>query len=135
MRQVGPPNNFSDLFSPSKFNPVQLSYISGDYTLIVWWADAMSRMAGALYNLLAFMSQYPQWDPENNAFKTLRSNLDSTMGDVTRNTQNRFSEPWGLVAMDLASGQKGDKVLQLVCPRITLALPEAIAQAKLAVAA
>jgi hypothetical protein len=119
MRLNGQANDFAGLFNEYGFNANQLRDIGSDYTLIVWWAGAMSGMAVALSNLLAYVAQHPQADAK---FKELRASLDSAMGQVANHTQSQFAEPWGLLAMDLASGQKAKKSLQLVCPRVVLAL-------------
>jgi hypothetical protein len=132
MRSQGQANDFGGLFGSYGFNTNQLADIGSDYTLIVWWADAMHDMAVALSNLLSYMAQHPQWDPQDNAFKRLRSSLDQTMATVSKNTKDQFAEPWGLLAMDLASGQKSAKGFQLICPRLTLALSNSGAQAKAA---
>jgi hypothetical protein len=132
MRAAGQPNDFGGLFNQNNFSANQLADICADYTLIVWWAGSMHNMAVALSNLLTYLAQHPQWDPEDNGFKQRRSKLDQTMASVSKNTKDEFAEPWGLVAMDLTSGQKADKTLQLVCPRITLALSNRPPQAKAA---
>jgi hypothetical protein len=132
MRSAGQSNDFGGLFSNYAFNANQLADIFSDYTLIVWWAGAMHDMAVALTSLLGYMAQHPQWDPQDNTFKKLRSSLDQTMATVSKNTKTQFAEPWGLLAMDLASGQKSAKGLQLICPRLTLVLSSSGPQAKAA---
>jgi hypothetical protein len=132
MRSAGQGNDFGGLFSNYAFNTNQLADIFSDYTLIVWWAGAMHDMAVALSSLLGYLAQHPQWDPQDNAFKKLRSSLDQTMAKVSKNTKDQFAEPWGLLAIDLASGHKSTKALQLICPRLTLALSNSGPQAKAA---
>jgi hypothetical protein len=129
MRTNGQANEFGGLFSKYAFNANQLADICSDYTLIVWWADAMRHMAVALSAVQSYLAQHPQWDPQDNTFKKLRLSLEQTMTSVSSNTRDEFAEPWGLLAMDLASGQKSAKTLQLVCPRITLVISNAGAQA------
>jgi hypothetical protein len=132
MCSAGQGNDFGGLFSAYAFNTNQLADIVSDYTLIVWWAEAMHDTAVALSSLLGYMAQHPQWDPQDNAFKKLRSSLDQTMATVSKNTKAQFAEPWGLLAMDLASGQRSAKGLQLICSRLTLALSNNGPQAKAA---
>jgi hypothetical protein len=129
MRANGQANNFGGLFNKYAFNANQLADICSDYTLIVWWAAAMRDMAAALSAMQSYLAQHPQWDPQDNTFKRLRSNLEQTMASVTSNTRDEFAEPWGLLAMDLASRQKSAKTLQLVCPRITLVVSNGGVQA------
>jgi hypothetical protein len=120
MRTNGQANDFGGLFNKYAFNANQLADICSDYTLIVWWADAMRNMASALSAMQSYLSQRQHWDPQDNTFKKLRSHLEQTMASVSSNTRDEFAEPWGLLAMDLASCHKCAKTLQLVCPRITL---------------
>jgi hypothetical protein len=129
MRTNGQANDFGGLFSKYAFNANQLADICSDYTLIVWWADAMRDMAVALSAMQSYLAQHPQWDPQDNTFKKLRSSLEQTMASVSSNTRDEFAEPWGLLAMDLASRQKSAKTLQLVCPRVTLVVSNTGAQA------
>jgi hypothetical protein len=127
MRSAGQSNNFAGLFNKYGFSTNQLADISSDYTLIVWWASSMRNMAVALSALLVYTAQNPQGDQEDNTFKKLRSNLAHTMATVSKNTMNQFSEPWGMLATDLASGQRSQKSLQLICARLALALPNSSA--------
>jgi hypothetical protein len=129
MRSNGQANDFAGLFNGRGFNVNQLRDIGSDYTLIVWWAGAMSGMAAALSNLLTYVAQHPQADAK---FQQLRASLDSAMGQIANHTQSQFAEPWGLLAMDLAAGQKATKALQLVSPRIVLALSSGTSPAKAA---
>ena len=132
MRSSGQANDFGGLFNNYAFNSNQLADIGSDYTLIVWWSGAMHDMAMALASLLGYMAQHPQWDPQDNAFKRLRSGLDKTMAEVSKTTKQQFAEPWGLLAMDLASGQRSAKSIQLICPRLTMVLSNSGAQVKAA---
>jgi hypothetical protein len=120
MIQVSTPNDFSGLFNSMHFNTVQLNDISDDYTLIVWWAGAMHKMGVSLAALLGYLAQHPQWDPEDNAFKSLRSDLEKKLASVAADTKSQFSEPWGLLAMYLASGQLASKSLRIICAKLTL---------------
>jgi hypothetical protein len=122
MLQAGQPNNFGGLFSQNNFNANRLADITEDFTVIVWWAESMHNMAQALANVLTFLAQHPQSDPQDNTFKQLRAKLDQTMASVAKNNKDEFAEPWGFVAMDLASGQRSAKTLELICPRVSLDL-------------
>jgi hypothetical protein len=118
MKAVGQPNSFGGLFANQGFNANQLADITSDYTLIMWWAPAMCSMGEALAHLLTFMTQNPHWDPENNTFKKLRTDLENKMAAVAKNTQSQFGEPWGLLALDLASGQKAVTTVRISCPKL-----------------
>lgn len=122
MKSIGQPNNFGGIFDKYSFNDNQLADITSDYTLIIWWSEAMSKMANALFALLTYIGQNPQWDPQNNTFKALRVALDKTMASVTKNTQDQFAEPWGLLVMYLASERQCSATLQLICSKLALTL-------------
>jgi len=127
MKKAGQPNNFDGLFDDRGFNANQLADISSDYTLIMWWAPAMSGMAEALSRLLTFTKQNPQWDPENNTFKQLRADLEKAMAAVAQNTHSEFGEPWGLVALDLASGQKAPTTVRISGPKLSFEAARSVA--------
>jgi hypothetical protein len=120
MKAAGQPNNFGGLFG-QRFNANQLADIISDYTLIMWWAPAMNSMGEALAHLLAFIARNPQWDPRNNTFKKLRTDLDKKMAAVSQNTQTQFGEPWGLLALDLASGLKAVTTVKISSPKLAFA--------------
>jgi hypothetical protein len=111
------PNNFSGLFDGQGFSDVALGAIDTDYTFIAWWSSAMRGMSVALANLNAYLAKNPTWDPEDNTFKKLRLSLDNAMAAVDRRVKNEFSEPFGLLAMDLASGQNAATTLQMACAK------------------
>ena len=41
-------------------------------------------------------------------FKATREKLGKLLRDVAKDTKPRFGEPWGLVAMDMATDQQAD---------------------------
>jgi hypothetical protein len=110
---------------PTLFNALnkdQVADITADYTIIKWWATAMSNLAQSLSALLAFLSTSGNTDPNNNTFIVLKGDVNKKLKAASQQTHDQFSEPWGLVAMDMASGQSSATNLLLVCPRLTLAL-------------
>jgi hypothetical protein len=121
MKQVGQPG-FPTLFAERRLMVNQLADIASDYTLITWWATSMHRMGDALAHLQALFAAHPVVDRENNTFKQLRKSLDDAMASVAANTQAQFGEPWGLLALDLASAQQASTTLQVVTPRMSLSL-------------
>jgi hypothetical protein len=123
MKRTGQPG-FAMLFADRGFNPNQLAAITSDYTLITWWASSMRRMGEALAQIQTFFATHPGVDRECNTFKQLRTKLEQVMASVVGNTQEQFGEPWGMLAMDLASGQQASTTLQLITPRVTLSLTE-----------
>ncbi|MGB9457103.1 MAG: hypothetical protein WCB12_13735 [Bryobacteraceae bacterium] len=97
----------------------QILTIASDYSVIVWWAEAMSACAksvAAMHSLLAAGS-----DPSSAQFLALRANLAKTLADVTSNTKEEFGQPWGLVAMDRVSGCRASAKVQIAGARFAFA--------------
>lgn len=82
----------------------------------------MHRLGHALSNLLTFLNNTGVNDPNNNTFIALRGELDNTLKGVAQQTHDRFSEPWGLVAMDMASGGHSKTNVLMMCSRLSLSL-------------
>lgn len=116
----GGQTTFPTLFSA--LNTVEVADITADYTIIKWWASAMSNLGQSLSKLLAFLNASGNVDPKNNTFIALRGDLNKKLKAAAQQTHNQFSEPWGLVAMDMASGQRSQTTFLLLCPRVSLSL-------------
>ena len=115
----GTPTNLAPLF-PDLRPDTQIPIIAGDYLLIEWWANAMSRLAVTLSAAKRFFAQKPAPASDSPAFRKAQTDLWHRMADVARNTHDRFADPWGLIAMDLASGQHSTTTAQIVSPGLTL---------------
>jgi hypothetical protein len=111
--------NLAQLF-PDLSPDTQIPVIAGDYVLIEWWATTMAGMGKSLSAAKRFFSQNPPPASGSPAFQKVQTDLWHQMADVARNTHDRFSDPWGLVAMDLASGQQSMASAQLVSSALTL---------------
>ena len=119
----GGQTTFPILFSG--LNQVEIADITADYTIIKWWASAMHSLGQSLSNLLVFLNASGVKDPNNNTFITLRGDLDQKLKAVAQQTHDQFSQPWGLVAMDMASGGKSPTNLLIMCSRLSLSLSSA----------
>ena len=100
----------------------QIPFIAGDYVLIEWWATAMFKLAQSLSAAKRFFSQQPPPAANSAAAKQAQAELWRQMAEVASNTHDRFSDPWGLLAMDLASRQQSEASAQIVSPGLTLSL-------------
>jgi hypothetical protein len=116
----GGQTTFATVFNA--LNKVEVADITADYTIIKWWASAMCSFGQSLSKLLAFLSASGNTDPNNNTFIALRGDLNKKLKAAAQQVHDQFSEPWGLVAMDMASGQRSQTNLLLTCPRLSLAL-------------
>jgi len=111
--------NLAPLF-PDLQADTQLPIIAGDYLLIEWWATTMSRLAVTLSAAKRFFTQKPAPASNSPAFHEAQADLWHRMADVASKTHDRFADPWGLVAMDLASGQRSTASARIVSPGLTL---------------
>ena len=110
--------NLAPIF-PDLNRDAQIPVIAGDYVLIEWWATTMAHMAQSLSAAKQFLSQNPPPATESPAFKKVQTDLWRQMADVASKTHDRFADPWGLVAMDLASGQRSVASAQIVSSGLT----------------
>jgi len=120
--------NLAPLF-PDLRPDTQIPIIAGDYLLIEWWASTMSRLAVTLSAAKRFFSQKPAPASDSPAFQKVQGDLWRRMADVASNTHDRFADPWGLVAMDLASGQHSVASARVVSPGLTLKVERSQTQA------
>ncbi len=98
----------------------QIPIIAGDYLLIEWWANTMSKLAVTLSAARRFFAQDPPPATNSPAFKQAQNDLWHRMAEVASNTHDRFGDPWGLIAMDLASGRRSQASARIVSPHLTL---------------
>ena len=106
--------NFKPLFA--ELDAVRLESVTGDYTLIRWWSKTMSDTA----RVLADIDALPTRDPEDNRFKKLRSNFAAHLRSVADNTKPRWSDPWGLIAMDLLTARAAEATVRITGPRVNV---------------
>jgi hypothetical protein len=106
----------------------QIPIIAGDYLLIEWWANTMSKLAVTLSAARRFFAQDPPPATNSPAFKQAQNDLWHRMAEVASNTHDRFGDPWGLIAMDLASGQRSQASARIVSPHLTLRVARSPAQ-------
>jgi len=92
--------------------------IGTDYLVIRWWAKEMRQLGEKLAEVRNFLKDKPKIDPENNDFKALRRGLAEHLKGVASRTKEEFGDPWGLVAMDLATGRAAKARAQLTGPRV-----------------
>jgi hypothetical protein len=125
LRQLGNPQTFKAVekikaLKMAKKIPIEIIVggIGTDYLVISWWAREMRRMGEKLSEVRNFLKNKPKIDPENNEFKALRRGLAEHLKGVASRTKSEFGDPWGLIAMDLATGQVARAKAQLTGPRI-----------------
>jgi hypothetical protein len=77
-------------------------------------------MGEALAEVREFIGKNPGANPQAEPFKGLRKKLASKLKEVASNTKSEFGDPWGLVAMDQASGQKAAAAVRLNTPTLAI---------------
>jgi hypothetical protein len=117
----GTAGNLAQVF-PDLSPDSQIPIIAGDYVLIAWWATTMANMGQSLSAAKRFVTADPPPASGSPAFEKVQADLWHQMADVARDTHDRFSDPWGLLAMDLASGQKSVASARIMSSGLTLAV-------------
>ncbi|MCM3869867.1 MAG: hypothetical protein ND895_04070 [Pyrinomonadaceae bacterium] len=119
MKLVGQPS-FRFIEKLKVLSATQLGAVTSDYSVIVWWAEAMEEMSKNLAAIRQFLAANPTTDPENNTFKSLRKKLASKLREVASTTKSEFGDPWGLLAMDQCSGGKAAAKALITSPQLSI---------------
>ena len=119
MTEAGQPS-FGSIDKLRNLPATTLGAITSDYSVIMWWAKSMSELGAALAEIRAFISNNPNADPNAEPFKGLRKKLASELKEVAANTKSEFGDPWGLVAMDQASGRQAAASVRLNSPNLAI---------------
>jgi hypothetical protein len=114
MKAEGQPG-FATLF-PNALAPL-LGAITADYTAIVWWAAAMAGVAQRLSAIRKWFGQHTATEQDNPEFQSMRQDLAAHLKQVASTTSEQFGEPWGLIAMDEASGRRAGAAILITGPK------------------
>jgi hypothetical protein len=95
--------------------------VVADYSTIVWWAQAMAGAGRRLAAMRRFSLQNPSARPEDAGFQSLRNDLASHLEKVAATTREEFGQPWGLLAMNEASGRRAPVSMLIQGPRFVRA--------------
>jgi hypothetical protein len=103
--------------------PVVLNDVIDDIYDIKWWADSMTKAGKALNDVRNFVGRHdPSTLAADPAFDNQRTTLQDLMSDVAKDSKVRFSEPWGMVCLFLASGSR-QAYGKLTASNLALELP------------
>lgn len=119
MSKQGQPS-FGFLTAFRSLSGTELAEVTGDFTVIKWWARSMKEMSESLAEVRKFIESNPGIDSGNKKFTALRKNLASKLKDVASKTKGKFGDPWGLVAMDQASGGRASAKAFIMGPTVAL---------------
>jgi len=124
--KIGPNDNLAPLVGLHVTDPHELAItqvLRGDVYTITWWADAMNKAGTAIVKMQQFLaSQDPASKATNQEFANQRAALQKKMAGVIHDSQTRFDEPWGLLAMFWAAGSKSASA-KLVAKGLLLVRP------------
>lgn len=121
MDEIGNTAVFSGIPDLGGLGATQLGAVSADWISIVWWAQAMGKIAPALSATTLALSQAPPGNPSQDAgFMKARAKLANVLGDVTRNTSAAFVHGWGAAVMFALSGMHGSAEMELTWNSKTL---------------
>jgi hypothetical protein len=128
LKQLGNPHNFKTL---DKIKALKIAKklsleiivggISSDYLVVRWWAQEMRRLGEKLVEVRSFLKDKPNIDPDNHDLAAVRRNLAEHLKGVASRTKEQFGDPWGLVAMDLATGRAARAKVQVTGTRVAFA--------------
>jgi hypothetical protein len=104
---------------------LRVGVVAADYSVIVWWAEAMALAADRLAEMLTFLNgrQASSLDTDP-AFRKRRADLEDAIVKAIRRNTSTFDDPWGLVALFMASEGTAEAAATVVSPKLTLFLPE-----------
>ena len=101
MDDTGNVNAFGRINGLQKFSPNELSDVGVDWVDITWWADAMTKVAPRLSDVLTALKSSTARDPATDPnFMKKRADLAAVIGQVTRHSRAAFAGGWGIAVMD-----------------------------------
>ncbi len=105
---------------------IRVGVVTADYSVIVWWASAMAAAAEGLATLHDFLNGRDPVALDHDAeFQRRRRALEESVVKAVRSNQSTFDDPWGLVALFLASAGGATARARLVSTKLSLELPSA----------
>jgi hypothetical protein len=129
MKDAGQPN-FPFILPPpitgdSSREGLRVAVVAADYTVIVWWAKAMATAANRLADMQAFLNgrQATALDTDPD-FRKRRADLESAIVKVIRQNTSTFDDPWGLVALFMASAGTAKASAMVISPKFRF--PESV---------
>jgi hypothetical protein len=114
MDSIGNTAAFGNILYLSHLSATELSAVSTDWISIVWWAEALSRIAPALSSTIVALGKASAENPtQDPGFVKARTKLANVLGAVTRNTDAAFVHGWGAAVMFALSGKHGSAEMNL----------------------
>ena len=104
---------------------LRVGVVTADYSVIVWWAQAMATAAERLADMATFLAgRHPTALDKDPQFQKRRSDLEDAVTKAIRKNTATFDDPWGLVALFMASAGTANAAGSIVSSKLTLFRPE-----------
>lgn len=105
---------------------LRVAVVAADYSLIRWWARAMATAAAALADMQRFLAgrDAATLDADDPAFRAKRAEVARALARAVQTNTSSFDDPWGLVALFIASGRTATATGVVASPGLTLFLPD-----------
>ncbi|MGI8988000.1 MAG: hypothetical protein ACR2I2_00265 [Bryobacteraceae bacterium] len=88
-----------------RLNDPRIPVLAADYSVIAWWADAMSSTAIGIVDMQEFLKDAnPATLDTNSAFIAKKASLQKHVLGVVEKSPMSFDQPFGLVALAWAAG-------------------------------
>jgi len=98
----------------SQLSVTTLGDVGVDWTAISWWADAMSKTALKLKDLLAFLETIPGDDFSHNPEFIAKTNaFQNMLGSFVKNTHDDFVNGWGIAVVFALAGSASQRELDI----------------------
>lgn len=121
MDAIGNTASFNTIPYLSHLTATQLAAVAADWISIVWWAEAVAKVAPAITDALTALDSAPQANPTQDAgFMKARARLANVLGAVTRKTDAAFVHGWGAAVLFALSGRHGSAQMDLTWNSKTL---------------
>lgn len=98
----------------NQLSPTALGDVGVDWTAISWWADAMSKTALKLKDLLAFLETIPGDDFSHNPEFIAKTNaFQNMLGNFVKNTHDDFVNGWGMAVVFALAGSDSPREMDI----------------------
>jgi hypothetical protein len=98
----------------SQLSVTALGAVGVDWTAISWWADAMSKTALKLKELLAFLATIPGNDFSHNPeFIAKTNSFQNIVGGFVKNTHADFVNGWGMAVVFALAGSSSQREMNI----------------------
>jgi hypothetical protein len=111
---------FQTIPALSQLSVTALGAVGVDWTAISWWADAMSKTALNLKDLLTFLESIPGEDFSHNPEFVAKTNaFQNVLGGFVENTHADFVNGWGMAVVFALAGSGSQREMDITWANFT----------------